>query len=72
MLAQPARFAASILLCAALSLSGAISAAAAELRIGLAADVTSLDPHFLNVAPNNNAAWHIFDALVHVDANARL
>ncbi|MBE0619121.1 MAG: ABC transporter substrate-binding protein, partial [Burkholderiales bacterium] len=47
-------------------------AAAAELRIGLAADVTSLDPHFLNVAPNNNAAWHIFDALVHVDANARL
>jgi len=45
---------------------------AAELRIGLAADVTSLDPHFLNVAPNNNAAWQIFDALVHVDANARL
>ena len=50
----------------------AISAHAAELRIGLSADVTSLDPHFLNVAPNNNAAWHIFDALVHVDANARL
>ncbi len=72
MLAQRARFAVSILLCAALSLTGAISAFAAELRIGLAADVTSLDPHFLNVAPNNNAAWHIFDALVHVDANARL
>jgi peptide/nickel transport system substrate-binding protein len=50
----------------------AISAHAAELRIGLAADVTSLDPHYLNVAPNNNAAWHIFDTLVHVDANARL
>src|SRR5450759_2945775 len=50
----------------------AISAHAAELRIGLAADVTSLDPHYLNVAPNNNAAWHLFDALVHVDANARL
>lgn len=45
---------------------------AAELRIGLAADVTSLDPHFLNVAPNNNAAWQIFDALVNVDANTRL
>ena len=44
----------------------------AELRIGLAADVTSLDPHFLNVAPNNNAAWHVFDALVHVDADARI
>ena len=50
----------------------AITVHAAELRIGLAADVTSLDPHFLNVAPNNNAAWHIFDALVHVDANARI
>ena len=50
----------------------AITAHAAELRIGLAADVTSLDPHYLNVAPNNNAAWHVFDALVHVDANARL
>ena len=47
-------------------------AAAAELRIGLAADVTSLDPHYVNIAPNNNAAWHIYDALVHVDANARL
>ena len=50
----------------------ALTAHAAELRIGLGADVTSLDPHFLNVAPNNNAAWQIFDALVHVDANARL
>ncbi len=59
------------LICAVLALA-ALPAAAAELRIGLAADVTSLDPHFLNVAPNNDAAWHIFDALVHVDANARL
>jgi peptide/nickel transport system substrate-binding protein len=50
----------------------AMTAQAAELRIGLSADVTSLDPHFLNVAPNNNAAWHVFDALVHVDANVRL
>ena len=55
------------LICAALSLAAAPSTVAAELRIGLAADVTSLDPHYLNVAPNNNAAWHLFDALVHVD-----
>ncbi|TAK67358.1 MAG: ABC transporter substrate-binding protein [Betaproteobacteria bacterium] len=72
MVVQTARFAVTGLICAALSLAGTLSAAAAELRIGLAADVTSLDPHFLNVAPNNNAAWQIFDALVHVDANARL
>jgi len=50
----------------------AITVHAADLRIGLGSDVTSIDPHFLNVAPNNNTAWHIFDALVHVDANARI
>jgi peptide/nickel transport system substrate-binding protein len=44
----------------------------AELRIGLAADVTSMDPHFLNLAPNVNIGWHVFDALTHVDENARL
>jgi peptide/nickel transport system substrate-binding protein len=44
----------------------------AELRIGLAADVTSMDPHFLNVAPNVNIGWHVFDALTHVDEDARL
>jgi len=59
-------------LCALLSFAVSHFAVAAELRIGLGADVTSLDPHFLNVAPNNNAAWQIFDALVHVDADARL
>ena len=50
-----------------------ISAAqAADLRIGVAADVTSMDPHFLNLAPNVNVAWHVFDCLTHVDENARL
>jgi len=45
---------------------------AAELRVGLAADVTSMDPHFLNLQPNANIAWHVFDALTHVDEDARL
>lgn len=45
---------------------------AAELRIALAADITSVDPHFANIAPNNNIGWHVFDALTHVDADARL
>ena len=45
---------------------------AAELRIGLAADVTSMDPHFLNLQPNVNIGWHVFDALTHVDEDARL
>jgi peptide/nickel transport system substrate-binding protein len=47
-------------------------AAAADLRIGLAADVTSMDPHFVNIQPNNLVAWHVFDALTRVDENARL
>ena len=48
------------------------TAHAAELRIGLAADVTSMDPHFLNLQPNVNIGWHVFDALTHVDKDARL
>jgi peptide/nickel transport system substrate-binding protein len=39
-------------------------AAAADLRIGIGADVTAIDPHFHNVTPNNNVAAHIFDYLV--------
>jgi peptide/nickel transport system substrate-binding protein len=48
------------------------AAHAADLRIGIASDVTSLDPHAVNIAPNNNIGWHVFDALVHVDADARI
>jgi peptide/nickel transport system substrate-binding protein len=47
-------------------------AASAQLRLALAADVTSVDPHFLNIAPNNAIGWHVFDALTHVDPDARL
>ena len=45
---------------------------AAELKIGLASDVSSLDPHFVNIAPNIAVASHLFDALVNVDAAGRL
>jgi len=45
---------------------------AADLRIAIASEVTSLDPHFFNVTANNNIAWHVFDALTRVDENARL
>lgn len=47
-------------------------ASAAELRIGVSADITSLDPHHTNITPNNNALWHVYEALTHVDADARL
>jgi len=45
-----------------LSMSASISAA--DLTIGIGADVTAIDPHFHNVTPNNNVAAHLFDYLV--------
>ncbi len=46
--------------------------AATELRLGLGADVVSLDPHWLNAGPSNALATHLFDTLVQVDADGRL
>jgi peptide/nickel transport system substrate-binding protein len=43
-----------------------------HLRIGMGADVTSIDPHFANIAPNNAVGWHVFDALANVDADTNL
>ena len=39
-------------------------AAGEEITIGIGADVTSIDPHYHNLTPNNNVAAHIFDYLV--------
>jgi len=36
----------------------------ADLSIGLATDVTSMDPHYHNLTPNNNVAQHVFGLLV--------
>ncbi|MEO7404333.1 MAG: ABC transporter substrate-binding protein, partial [Burkholderiales bacterium] len=60
------------LLALAVTTFAAPPAAAQELRIGMGADVTSVDPHFVNLFPNNNIAWHVFDALVMLDAESRL
>ncbi|MEQ1773685.1 MAG: ABC transporter substrate-binding protein [Burkholderiales bacterium] len=49
-----------------------IGAHAADLRIGLSADVTTMDPHFLASQPNLTVGYHVFDALTHVDEKARL
>lgn len=51
---------------------GLLSARAADLSIGLAADVSSLDPHYLNVASNVAVASHFFDTLVQIDADGKL
>lgn len=55
----------------ALGLVPAGAASAADLRIGLAADVTSMDPQWNNSGPNNAIALHVFESLVFLDKNAR-
>jgi peptide/nickel transport system substrate-binding protein len=62
-----------VVLCFALSLvlpSGA--ATAAELRIGLSADVTTMDPHFVAAQPNLTVQQHVFDGLVRIDERGRV
>jgi peptide/nickel transport system substrate-binding protein len=49
-----------------------VAAGAAELSIALGADVTSIDPHFHNLTPNNNVGGHIFEPLVGKDARGKL
>ena len=61
------------LLCAALSLFAAgAGAGAAELRIGLSGEVTSLDPQYLAAQPNLTVARHVFESLTDVDPQTRL
>jgi len=55
-----------------LAVALATPVAAQELKIAVAADVTSIDPHFFNLFPNNNIAEHIFDKLVQMDADSRM
>lgn len=47
-------------------------APAAELRIGLSGEVTSLDPHLLASQPNLTVGRHVFESLTDVDAQTRL
>ncbi|WP_160000001.1 ABC transporter substrate-binding protein [Roseomonas sp. 18066] len=53
-----------LFLAALAGLALAAPALADDLRIGLSAPVTSIDPHFANAAPNSAFARHIFDPLV--------
>ncbi|HVF64373.1 MAG TPA: ABC transporter substrate-binding protein [Casimicrobiaceae bacterium] len=52
---------------AAAVLVGSLASAAAfaaNLTVGLGTDVTSIDPHYHNLSPNNNVAGHVFGYLV--------
>src|SRR5690349_14147746 len=65
-------------------ISGAVSAialailafatpvAAADLRIGIGAEATTLDPHYYNLNPNMEIDDHLYDYLVAFDAKGKL
>jgi peptide/nickel transport system substrate-binding protein len=60
-------------LVAGLAAGGTVtSSKAQEIVIGLGAAVTSLDPHYHALGPNNNIADHIFGSLIHQDEKQRL
>jgi peptide/nickel transport system substrate-binding protein len=43
-----------------------------EVSIGLQAAITSIDPHYHNLSPNNSLLQHIFEPLIRRDANQKL
>ena len=61
----------SLVLAAALALPS-VPAAAADLRIGLGLEPTSIDPHYHNLGPNSSFSRHVFDRLIHQDENQKL
>lgn len=52
--------------------ASAFSAEAADLVVGLSTPITSLDPHFHNLSPNNSLAKHVFETLTRNDEQQRL
>src|ERR1043165_5676140 len=63
------------LMAAACALVWAVSAAAedaGELKIGLSAEPSAMDPHFNNLTPNNSLLKHIFDRLIDQDETQRI
>ena len=65
-------FAARHILCTIAGIALCATATAAELSVGISADVTSLDPHYVATQHNVAIGWHVFDALTRVDEKARI
>jgi peptide/nickel transport system substrate-binding protein len=60
------------ILIAAAALLAAQSLAAQELRVGLSAEPSAMDPHYHNLSPNNMLSRHLFEPLVFQDAKQAL
>src|SRR5690242_21605967 len=50
----------------------AAPASAQTLKVAVSSPVTSIDPHYHNLAPNNSLASQIFNRLVETDEHAQL
>ena len=48
------------------------NAQAQELKVGLAAEPSAMDPHYHNLAPNNSILSHVFERLIEPDEKQRL
>jgi peptide/nickel transport system substrate-binding protein len=57
---------------AAVLLSLACGAKERDVSIGLQASITSMDPHYHNLSPNNSLLLHVFEPLVLRDPNDKL
>ncbi|NML47075.1 ABC transporter substrate-binding protein [Ramlibacter sp. G-1-2-2] len=58
---------------AAFALAAAcVHAQAAELKLAIATDVTSMDPQYANIAGNVQVSRHMFESLADLDADGRL
>lgn len=66
------RFVRTVLMAAGLLAAAAAPAYTQELRIGLAAEPSAMDPHFHNLSPNNGLLSHIFERLVETDPKNKL
>ena len=60
---------AAIVVVAALA---ATAAGAKDVAIGLQAAITSMDPHYHNLSPNNSLLQHVFEALILRDPQGKL
>jgi len=58
----------------AIAVAAGMSSAAAdrEISVGLQAAITSIDPHYHNLSPNNSLLLHIYEPLVERDPNGKL
>jgi peptide/nickel transport system substrate-binding protein len=63
---------AALAIAASLAAFTAAGAKERDVAIGLQAAITSIDPHYHNLSPNNGLLLHIYEPLVKRDANQKL